>query len=186
MRRILAHSVAKKRTLTTRACGCISSSRFVTLLGGIAVVETQFCERMGHTRLRTTSSGTHSTIRLDWQGRESRQAALHEECRLFLTSRSIHTDMRYESFHEYCKMREGVLLPDRPVTPGGSRINSTPFTQQRLSKLKPKKPLESPWQKQLKKISKPIAWSPPKLQQPKFKPPKVPVTKFGTPKPPQS
>lgn len=46
--------------------------------------------------------------------------------------------MRFQSFSEYVQMREGLWLPDRPVTPGGSRINPFPATQGRLRKMKPK------------------------------------------------
>ena len=46
--------------------------------------------------------------------------------------------MRYRTFSEYVQMREGLLLPDRPVTPGGSRINPFPATQARLKQMKPK------------------------------------------------
>lgn len=54
--------------------------------------------------------------------------------------------MRYRTFSEYVQMREGLLLPDRPVTPGGLRINPFPATQARLKQMKPKpvKPATTP------------------------------------------
>lgn len=69
--------------------------------------------------------------------------------------------MRYPTFSEYVQMREGLLLPDRPVTPGGLRINRFPTTQARLKQMKPKpvKPATTPPTKP-KPATKPVALQP--------------------------
>lgn len=43
--------------------------------------------------------------------------------------------MEAMTFKEYVKVREGVLLPDRPARVGIPRLNPTPFTQKRLKRI---------------------------------------------------
>lgn len=38
------------------------------------------------------------------------------------------------TFREYVALREGLLLPDRPPSPGLPRINTTPFTNRRRTR----------------------------------------------------
>jgi hypothetical protein len=44
------------------------------------------------------------------------------------------------SFREYVAAREGLLLPDRPVRAGVTRINPFPATQRKLKRLFPVTP----------------------------------------------
>jgi hypothetical protein len=48
----------------------------------------------------------------------------------------IDTGMKFMTFKKYLGLREGVLLPDRPVTAGKSRLNTLPATQSRLKGLR--------------------------------------------------
>ncbi len=43
------------------------------------------------------------------------------------------------SFRDYVLLREGLLLPDKPPTPGKPRINTTPWSRRRTRTLKPRK-----------------------------------------------
>ncbi len=79
--------------------------------------------------------------------------------------------MRYQTFAEYVAVREGLLLPDRPITPGGLKINPFPATQPSLGGVKvtkPKKPRSLlPIQfkpVQFKPLTVPKLKTPPKLK----------------------
>lgn len=79
--------------------------------------------------------------------------------------RDVNTVMRCRTFAEYIAMREGLLLPDHPVTPGGLRINPFPATQRELAGMTVKKPKNlgpAPIQFKPLNLSKPI--TPPKLK----------------------
>ena len=82
--------------------------------------------------------------------------------------------MRCRTFAEYVAMREGLLLPDHPVTPGGLRINPFPVAHKELAGLKVKKPknLGPP----------PIQFKPLALPKPTMRPPKLKTVMPATPK----
>lgn len=77
----------------------------------------------------------------------------------------INTIMRCRTFAEYVAMREGLLLPDHPVTPGGLRVNPFSATQRELDGLKVKKPKNlGPAPIQFKPIALQKPATPPKLK----------------------
>lgn len=48
--------------------------------------------------------------------------------------------MRPVTFAEYVRLREGLMLPDRPPAPGLSRINVFPATQAQRRRLRARPP----------------------------------------------
>jgi hypothetical protein len=48
--------------------------------------------------------------------------------------------MRFLTFQDYLNQREGLMLPDKPVLPSGSRINPFPAPASRLKQIMGKRP----------------------------------------------